>query len=51
MRADFVSEESEALKIIEEEQEMIKRLEQDKIEMAVSRKAKIGKIATKNLKK
>jgi hypothetical protein len=32
---------------------MIKRLEQDKIEMAVSRKAKIvgKKIATKNLKK
>jgi circadian clock protein KaiC len=51
MRADFGSEESEAIKIIEEEKEMIKRLEQDKIEMAVSRKAKAGKIATKNLKK
>ena len=51
MRAEFGSEESEAIKIIEEEQEMVKRLEQDKLEMAVSRKAKIGKIATKNLKK
>lgn len=51
MRADFVSEESEAIKILEIEQEMIKRLEQDKMEMAVSRKAKIGKVATKNLKK
>lgn len=51
MRADFVSEESEAIKILEIEQEMIKRLEQDKMEMAVSRKAKIGKVATKKLKK
>jgi circadian clock protein KaiC len=50
MRADFGSEESEAIKIIEEEKELIKRLEQDKIEMAISRKAKIRKIATKNLK-
>jgi circadian clock protein KaiC len=48
MRADFGSEEAEAIKIIEEEQEMIKRLEQDKKEMALSRKAKI---VTKNLKK
>jgi circadian clock protein KaiC len=51
MNADFESEESEAIKIIEEEQEMIKQLEQDKMQMAVSRKAKIGKIATKNVKK
>ncbi|MBN1340635.1 MAG: circadian clock protein KaiC [Bacteroidales bacterium] len=50
MLADFGSEESEAIKIIEEEQEMIKRLEQDKMEMALSRKDKIVKIAAKNLK-
>ncbi|MDD4107493.1 MAG: circadian clock protein KaiC, partial [Prolixibacteraceae bacterium] len=50
IRADFGSEESEAIKIIEEEQEMIKRLEKDKNEMAVSKKAKIGKINKKNLK-
>jgi circadian clock protein KaiC len=49
MRADFGSEEAEAIKIIEEEQEMIKRLEQDKMEMAKSRKAKTGNIATKNV--
>ena len=51
MRADFGSEESEANKSIEVEQEMIKRIEQDKMEMAKSRKAKIGNTATKNLKK
>jgi circadian clock protein KaiC len=39
LRADFGSEEAEAIKIIEEEQAMIKRLEQDKMEMAISRKA------------
>ncbi len=39
LHADFESEESEAVKMIETEQDMIKRLEQDKIEMAVSRKA------------
>jgi circadian clock protein KaiC len=50
IRADFESKESEAVKIIEEEQEMIKRLELDKMEMAVSRKAKMGKMATENLK-
>jgi circadian clock protein KaiC len=49
MLADFGSEEAEAIKIIEEEQEMIKRLEQDKMEMAKSRKAKTGNIATKNV--
>lgn len=37
--ADFDSEESEALKMIQTEQDEIKRLEQDKIEMAESRKA------------
>jgi len=41
LRADFESEESEAVKMIETEQDMIKRLEQDKIKMAVSRKAVI----------
>jgi circadian clock protein KaiC len=51
MRTDFSSEESEAIKILEEEQEIIKRLEQDKIEMAVSRKAIVGKPATTNLNK
>jgi circadian clock protein KaiC len=51
IRTDFGSEESEAIKIIEAEREMIKRLEQDKIEMAVSRKAKTGKNLTKNLNK
>jgi circadian clock protein KaiC len=39
--ADFDSEESEALKMIETEQDTIKRLEQDKIKMAESRKAGI----------
>jgi len=51
MLADLGSEEAEAVKIIEEEQEMIKRLEQDKMEIAKSRKAKSGNIATKNLYK
>ncbi len=41
LHADFESEESEAVKMIETEQEMINRLEQDKIEMAVSRKSDI----------
>jgi circadian clock protein KaiC len=39
--ADFDSDEAEALKMIQTEQETIKRLEQDKIEMAESRNAKI----------
>jgi circadian clock protein KaiC len=47
MRADFESEEAEANNIIEEEMEMIKRIEQDKMEMAKSRKAKIVNIVTK----
>ena len=46
MRADFESEEAEAYNIIEEEMEMIKRIEQEKIEMAKSRKAKIVNIVT-----
>ena len=49
MLADFGSEEDEAIKIIEDEQEMIKRIEQDKMEMAKSRKAKIGDITTNNV--
>jgi len=51
LHADFASEESEASKMIETEQDMIKRLEQDKIEMAVSRKAVIEKGTTSKLKK
>jgi circadian clock protein KaiC len=50
LHANFELEESEALKLIETEQEMIKRLEQDKMEMAVSRKAEIENINTDNLK-
>jgi len=41
LHADFKAEESEAVKMIEAEQDMIKRLEQDKIKMAASRKAVI----------
>ena len=51
LHADFESEESEAIKMIETEQEMIKRLEQDKIEMAVSRNASVKNRTTKKLKK
>jgi circadian clock protein KaiC len=51
LHADFESVESEAVKMIETEQEMIKRLEQDKIEMAVSRKAAAKKRKTNKLKK
>jgi circadian clock protein KaiC len=51
LHTDFESEESEALKMIETEQDMIKRLEQDKIEMAVSRKAVDEKSTTSKLKK
>ncbi len=49
MLADFGSEEAEAVKIIADEQEMIARLEQDKKEMAKSRKAKVGDIVTNNI--
>jgi circadian clock protein KaiC len=51
LQADFESEESETIKIIETEKDMIKRLEQDKIEMAVSRKYAIAKSKTGRLKK
>jgi len=47
IHAAFKSEESEALKNIETEQDNIKLLEQDKIEMAVSRKSAIKKRKTK----
>jgi circadian clock protein KaiC len=51
LHVDFESEESEAVKMIETEQEFIKRLAQDKIEMAVSRKSDIKNKTTRNLKK
>jgi circadian clock protein KaiC len=51
LHADFESEESEAIKMIETEQDTIKRLEQDKIEMGESRKTDNENITTKNLKK
>jgi circadian clock protein KaiC len=51
LHADFESEESEAIKMIETEQDTITRLEQDKIEMGESRKADDENITTKNLKK
>jgi len=50
LNTDFEAKESEAIKMIETEQNAIKRLEQDKIKMAESRKAKIEKIADKKLK-
>jgi circadian clock protein KaiC len=46
--ADFDSEEAEALKMIQTEQETIKRLEQDKIEMAESRNPEIEIKQTNN---
>jgi circadian clock protein KaiC len=51
LHADFDLEESEALKQIKTEQDMIKRLEQDKIEMAVSRKSVMKNSKTSKLKK
>jgi len=51
LHADFELEESEAVKIIETEMEMIKRLEQDKMEMAVSRKAAVKNGKNNKLKK
>ena len=51
LQADFESAESEALKLIKTEQDMIKRLELDKIEMAVSRKSVIENRKTPILKK
>jgi circadian clock protein KaiC len=51
LQADFESEESEAIKMMRTEQNMIKRLEQDKIEMAVSRKSVSNKSTINKLKK
>ncbi|MBW6500029.1 MAG: circadian clock protein KaiC [Bacteroidales bacterium] len=51
LHADFDSEESEAVKLIKAEQDIIKKLEQDKMEMAISRKAVMEKRAPVNLKK
>lgn len=50
LHTNFELEESEAFKQIETEQEMIKRLEEDKMEMALSRKAEIENIMTDDLK-
>ena len=51
LHTEFESEESEAIKMIEIEQDKIKRLKQDKIEMAESRKANIENITTNKLEK
>ena len=51
LHADFESEESEAVKMIETEQDIIKQLERDKIEMRESRKTGDENITNKNLKK
>ncbi|MBP1674948.1 MAG: hypothetical protein H6Q24_1086 [Bacteroidetes bacterium] len=51
MNAEFESEEFEASKVIKAELDMIKRLEQDKIEMAVSRKSVIKHSKSSKLKK
>jgi circadian clock protein KaiC len=51
LNAGYESEVSEAVRLIETEQDLIKRLEQDKIEMAVSRKADPGNINNTNLKR
>jgi circadian clock protein KaiC len=48
LHADFESEESEAMKMIRTEEDMIKRLVKDKIEMAVSRKTVIKNNTTGN---
>ena len=43
LRSEFESEESEAVKVMEAEREILKRSAQDKVEMAVSRKADVEK--------
>jgi len=48
LRTDFESEEAEADKMVETEQEVIQRLERDKIDMAESRKAENAKPASNN---
>jgi circadian clock protein KaiC len=50
LHAEFDSEESEAIEMIEMEQDKIKRLKQDIIEMAKSRKADIENFTTNKLK-
>jgi circadian clock protein KaiC len=50
LHSELESEESETRKLIEREQETIKQLEQDKIEMAESRKTDINNITINNLK-
>jgi circadian clock protein KaiC len=50
LRSELESEESEIIKLIEKEQETIKQLEQDKLEMAESRKAGIKNITINNFK-
>jgi circadian clock protein KaiC len=51
LHAEFGSEEAEAVKMIEMEQDTIVRLKQDKIEMSKSRKAYIENGTTSQLKK
>jgi circadian clock protein KaiC len=51
LHAEFEAEESEAIVMIEIEQDKIKRLKQDKIEMAKSRKAVSENVTTNKLKK
>jgi circadian clock protein KaiC len=51
LQIDFESEEAEAVKMIETEKDMIKRLEQDEVEMAESRKTGTKKITPRKAKK
>jgi circadian clock protein KaiC len=51
LRSEFELEKSETIRVIEAEREMLKRSAQDKVEMAVSRKADVEKVKKKNLKK
>ncbi|MGB8359037.1 MAG: circadian clock protein KaiC [Bacteroidales bacterium] len=51
LHADFELEEAETVKLIKTEKDMINRLEQDKMEMAVSRKSVIGNSKTTKPKK
>ena len=51
LHADFELEEAETVKLIKTEKDMINRLEQDKMEMAVSRKSVIGNNSTSKPKK
>ena len=44
LRSEFESEESETIKVMEAEREMLKRSAQDKVEMAGSRKADVEKV-------